>query len=273
MPRRCPRPHPPEQQSVSSMGRAKEVSAPRLGWFGFVAAGAALWGTDALFRRGLALELPAPALVFLEHVILVLVTLPVLWRNRHSFRSLDGSDWTALVLVGAGASALATSLFTAAFRYGDPTTPLLLQKVQPLVVVIAARLLIGERLLPVCVVLWCLVGRCIPRGISQSFRGLGVPVGPRLAGVGSCDPLGARDRLGPPPDNPTLIRNPGCSEVCNRVTGCRCAGMAPAGPVGGRFHQIGPLGCFPLGDGARSPGSAPLLLRAQRDSGIGGHPG
>lgn len=148
MPHRCPRPHPPEQQSVSSMGRAKEVSAPRLGGFGFVAAGAALWGTDALFRRGLALELPAPTLVFLEHVILVLVTLPVLWRNRHSFRSLDGSDWTALVLVGAGASALATSLFTAAFRYGDPTTPLLLQKVQPLVVVIAARLLIGERLLP-----------------------------------------------------------------------------------------------------------------------------
>jgi drug/metabolite transporter (DMT)-like permease len=43
---------------------------------------------------------------------------------------------------------VATSLFTAAFVSGDPTTPLLLQKIQPLVVVIAARVLVGERLLP-----------------------------------------------------------------------------------------------------------------------------
>ncbi|MGH8916415.1 MAG: DMT family transporter [Acidimicrobiia bacterium] len=118
------------------------------GGFVFVAGGAALWGTDALFRRGLALDLPAPTLVFLEHLVLALVTGPVLWRHRRSFRGLDRGDWIALVLVGVGASAVATSLFTAAFRYGDPTTPLLLQKVQPLVVVIAARALIGERLLP-----------------------------------------------------------------------------------------------------------------------------
>jgi drug/metabolite transporter (DMT)-like permease len=39
-------------------------------------------------------------------------------------------------------------LFTASFRFGDPTTPLLLQKVQPLVAVLAARSILGERLLP-----------------------------------------------------------------------------------------------------------------------------
>ena len=113
-----------------------------------VALGAALWGTDALFRRGLALDLPASTLVFLEHVILVAVTFPVLWRRRSQLTSLGRIDWLAAGVIGVGSSALATVMFTAAFQYGDPTTPLLLQKVQPLIAVGAASLLLGERLLP-----------------------------------------------------------------------------------------------------------------------------
>jgi drug/metabolite transporter (DMT)-like permease len=116
--------------------------------FGLVAAGAALWGTDALFRRGLALELPAPTLVLLEHAFLVLLTAPFLWQRRHEFRRMDGTDWLSALVIGAGSSTLATILFTSAFRYGDPTTPLLLQKIQPLVAVLAARLVLGERVLP-----------------------------------------------------------------------------------------------------------------------------
>lgn len=112
-----------------------------------VALGAALWGTDGVFRRGLALELSATTLVFLEHVILVLVTAPLLWLGRRQLRGLTRFDWVAALVIGAGASALATVMFTAAFRYGDPTTPLLLQKVQPLVAIGAAHLLLGERLL------------------------------------------------------------------------------------------------------------------------------
>lgn len=113
-----------------------------------VAGGAALWGTDAVFRRGLALELPAATVVFLEHVVLVAITLPLLVRGRSQLRHLRSRDWVAALVIGAGASALATVLFTAAFRFGDPTTPLLLQKVQPLVAVAGAHLLLGERLLP-----------------------------------------------------------------------------------------------------------------------------
>lgn len=110
-----------------------------------VALGAALWGTDALFRRGLALELPSSTLVFLEHVVLVVVVSPVLLRSVSQFRRLSKRDWIAAAVIGAGSSALATVLFTTAFRFGDPTTPLLLQKVQPLVAVAAAGLLLGER--------------------------------------------------------------------------------------------------------------------------------
>ncbi|HSK96772.1 MAG TPA: DMT family transporter, partial [Euzebyales bacterium] len=108
----------------------------------------ALWGTDALFRRGLALELHAATVVFAEHVLLVVLTAPLLWRDRRSLRGLSAGDWTAMALIGAGASATATVLFTAAFRFGDPTSVLLLQKLQPVIAVVAAMLLLGERLRP-----------------------------------------------------------------------------------------------------------------------------
>jgi drug/metabolite transporter (DMT)-like permease len=113
-----------------------------------VALAAALWGTDALFRRGLALELPAATVVFAEHVLLAAVTAPLLWRDRAALRTLSRGDWGAVLLIGAGASATATVLFTAAFRYGDPNSVLLLQKLQPFVAVIAAMVLLGERLRP-----------------------------------------------------------------------------------------------------------------------------
>ncbi|CAN5473421.1 DMT family transporter [soil metagenome] len=121
-----------------------------LGWgVALVALAAALWGMDGLFRRGLALELPPATIVFWEHLILVAITFPALRRGWElARRRLNAKEWGAMVLIGAGASATATALFTAAFRYGDPTTPLLLQKLQPVLAIIAAWLLLGERLRP-----------------------------------------------------------------------------------------------------------------------------
>lgn len=114
--------------------------------FPLVAGAAALWGTDALFRRGLALELPAATVVLYEHLILSLIMLPILVRLP--WRRLNRGDVVSLVVIGAGASALATGLFTASFRYGDPTTVLLLQKLQPFIAILGARALLGERLSP-----------------------------------------------------------------------------------------------------------------------------
>lgn len=116
--------------------------------FMVVAGAAALWGSDALFRRGLALELPAATVVFVEHAILVLLTLPLLVRGVRATRSFTIRDWVALAIIGVGASATATILFTQAFAYENPTTPLLLQKLQPVIAIAGARLLLGERLLP-----------------------------------------------------------------------------------------------------------------------------
>jgi drug/metabolite transporter (DMT)-like permease len=110
-----------------------------------VAVAAALWGTDGLLRQPLAQAVPAAAVVFWEHLIVVVVLLPFLPSAFRAFRAASPRDRVALVVIGAGASAIATALFTAAFRFGDPVTPLVLQKLQPLVAVLAAAVLLGER--------------------------------------------------------------------------------------------------------------------------------
>ena len=110
-----------------------------------VAVAAGLWGTDALLRRPLAQSTQAATIVFGEHLVLVAVLLPVivialpaLWRAGPRYVA-------AGVIIGAGSSALATILFTEAFVRGDPVTPVVLQKVQPLVAVLLAAAILGER--------------------------------------------------------------------------------------------------------------------------------
>lgn len=110
-----------------------------------VAVAAGLWGMDALIRRPLAHSTEPATIVFGEHVVLVallfpvvLVALPALWRAGPRFV-------VAGIVIGAGSSALATILFTQAFVEGDPVTPVVLQKVQPLVAVTLAAVLLGER--------------------------------------------------------------------------------------------------------------------------------
>jgi drug/metabolite transporter, DME family len=112
----------------------------------FVVVAASLWGTSALFRQGLAESIAPTTLVFYEHVILTAVMLPVLVRIP--WRKLTAADVASLLVIGAGASGLATVLFTTSLRYGAVNTTLLLQQLQPLIAVAAARLLLGERLTP-----------------------------------------------------------------------------------------------------------------------------
>lgn len=117
------------------------------GSFSLVVLGAALWGTDPLFRQWLALQLPASAIVLVEQLLPALIVAPFIVRGlRRARQTFTAGDWAALVVVGCGASALATLLFTQAFSYGVPTTPILLQQLQPLFVLMLARLMLRERL-------------------------------------------------------------------------------------------------------------------------------
>ena len=112
-----------------------------------VAVAAMLWGTDGLWRTELLRTgLTAPLVVFWEHVLLVAATGWLLWRDRGSLRRLGRGDWLAVLVIGMGASAVATVLFTQAFLLASPTTVLLLQKTQPLVAISLAAVLLREPL-------------------------------------------------------------------------------------------------------------------------------
>ena len=111
-----------------------------------VALAASLWGLSALWRGPLARDYPALTIVLWEHLLLTLVLLP--WLVPAVRRLLAASLGTrvSVAVVGVGSSALATVMFTAAFAVGDPITPQVLQKLQPLVAVGLATVLLGERL-------------------------------------------------------------------------------------------------------------------------------
>jgi drug/metabolite transporter, DME family len=113
-----------------------------------VAAGAALWGMDAWIRAPLAKSTSVATIVFGEHVVLVLLTLPFLVGALRSLFRLGPRYVAAGVVIGAGSSAVATLLFTQAFVQGDYVTPVVLQKVQPVIAVIAASVILGERMRP-----------------------------------------------------------------------------------------------------------------------------
>ncbi len=119
-----------------------------------VAVAAMLWGTDTLFRIPLLQHLSrdrlvqSTQLVFAEHLILVIVVLPILWLTRRAIRRLSRAEWRAIAVIGVGASALATILFTLSFGYGHFIETLLLQKTQPLIAILFANLWLRERLPP-----------------------------------------------------------------------------------------------------------------------------
>jgi drug/metabolite transporter (DMT)-like permease len=111
-----------------------------------VAVAAAMWGTDPIIRKTMSFTTSATTIVFGEHVILAALTLPFLLPALRAVFRAGWSYVAAAVVVGAGASAVATILFTdALIGHSDFITPVVIQKVQPLVAVGGAALLLRER--------------------------------------------------------------------------------------------------------------------------------
>ncbi|MFC7677925.1 DMT family transporter [Paenibacillus sp. GCM10028914] len=130
---------------VQSKRTAKENSNPKYG-FWLVVLGAALWGVDPLFRVMLLKNMTSSQIVLLEHVIIALVAIPVLWRNRQELKRVGWKQVGALLFISWGGSAIATILFTMGLSSGNLNAVLLLQKLQPLFAIILAALLLKEKL-------------------------------------------------------------------------------------------------------------------------------
>jgi DME family drug/metabolite transporter len=111
----------------------------------FVSVAAAMWGLDGLIRKPLSESTTPTTIVFGEHVVLVAVTLPLLVPALFALWRAGLRYLLAGIAIGAGASAIATILFTEALFHGDFITSLVLQKAQPLVAVVGAWLVLGEK--------------------------------------------------------------------------------------------------------------------------------
>ena len=142
-----------------------------------VSIAAAMWGLDGLIRKPLAESTSATTIVFGEHVVLVLLTLPLLVAALRALWRAGPRYVAAGIAVGAGASAIATILFTKALFHGDFITVVVLQKAQPLIAVAGAWWILGEKpqpgffwfLIPALAGIWLVA---LPQPLDPHAQGL-----------------------------------------------------------------------------------------------------
>src|SRR5947209_18869552 len=82
-----------------------------------VGLGAALWGTESAWRIPLNELFEADVIVFWEHVLILLMFLPILLPSLGQLRKIDISTWGDLLFSGFAVSAVATIFLSLALDY------------------------------------------------------------------------------------------------------------------------------------------------------------
>lgn len=120
-----------------------------------------LWGMDTLIRYPLVERGINPiTIVFYEHCILTIIFSLGLIPNIKRIGELKLSDVFSFLIIGGFGSAIATVAFTESFQYLNPSLVILLQKLQPVVAIILAAVILKEEIQKQFLV-WaavCLVG-------------------------------------------------------------------------------------------------------------------
>jgi len=113
-----------------------------------VGLGAALWGTESAWRIPLNDLFDADVIVFWEHVLILLMFLPILLPRLGEIRQIDKRSWGYLIFSGFAGSAVGTIFFTLALKNGNPTVVNVILNIQPVISTLGAFLLFGDRLAP-----------------------------------------------------------------------------------------------------------------------------
>src|SRR2546429_2917545 len=113
-----------------------------------VALAATMWASDTYFRAQLIGHLKPAQIVVIEDALVSLFLLAFLLRGIPEFRRLDKRGWMAIGLIAVGPQAIATLLFTKSFSYGHFAETFVLQQTQPLIAILLAWLVLGERRRP-----------------------------------------------------------------------------------------------------------------------------
>src|SRR5439155_1367342 len=120
------------------MQNGKTISASYGPWL--VGLGAALWGTESAWRIPLNELFDARVIVFWEHVLILIMFLPILILHLHEVRRIRARTWGYLLFSGFAGSAVGTIFFTLALKYGNPTVVNVILNVQPVISTIGASL-------------------------------------------------------------------------------------------------------------------------------------
>lgn len=136
-----------------------------------VALAALLWAIDAPFRKYLTLDLSSTTIVFMEHLLIALLVLPIFFKRFQELKKMGVKEWLAILGIALGGSALATVFFTQSFSYVNPSVAILLQKIQPFVAILLATWLLKEKLSKK---FWMFAGIGIYGAYLVSFPGLTV---------------------------------------------------------------------------------------------------
>src|SRR6266513_734438 len=113
-----------------------------------VGLGAALWGTESAWRIPLNQLFDAQVIVFWEHVLILLMLLPLLLSKLADLPRIDARTWGYLIFSGFAGSAVGTVFFTLALKYGNPTVVNVILNIQPVISTLGALFLFGARLTP-----------------------------------------------------------------------------------------------------------------------------
>src|SRR6187551_721753 len=111
-----------------------------------VGLGAALWGTESAWRIPLNELFDAKIIVFWEHVLILIMFLPILVPRLKEIPKIRAHTWGFLLFSGFAGSAVGTIFFTLALKYGNPTVVNVVLNIQPVISTIGAFLLFGDRL-------------------------------------------------------------------------------------------------------------------------------
>ncbi len=149
-----------------------------------VGLGAALWGTESAWRIPLNRLFDADVIVFWEHVLILIMFLPLLLSRVGEIRKIQARTWGYLVFSGFAGSAVGTIFFTLALKYGNPTVVNVILNIQPVISTMAAFLLFGDRLAPrfflyasIAILAGIFVSVAHPALIGVSFERAGLNLG------------------------------------------------------------------------------------------------
>jgi drug/metabolite transporter (DMT)-like permease len=130
-----------------------------------------LWGVDTLIRYPLVESGISPVtIVFYEHLLLTLIFTSWLIPAFRRLGELNVADIFSFLVIGGLGSAIGTVAFTESFHYLNPSLVILLQKLQPIVAISLAAIVLKEQIQKQFII-WAII--CLIGGLLVSSPDIG----------------------------------------------------------------------------------------------------